>query len=60
MEIIGLLILIQYMYLIITYIIPNPFLDREKVLTKRKVKTYFIPIIGILFVIKDWYQSLEE
>ena len=48
------------MYLIMTYIIPNPFLDREKVLTKRKVKTYFIPIIGILFVIKHWYQSLEE
>ena len=65
MDLLLFLFFIQIFYLTIKYGPMQNFLNASykptvNKLTKKQVRTYLIPIIGIFFILKDWYKSLED
>lgn len=60
MEIITLVLFLQYGYLVLRTLKFPLFFDNEDQLTKSEVKRYFIPLIGIFFMFKNWYDNLPE
>lgn len=59
MDFIITIILLQYMYIALKYMMIFPIFEK-KILTQDQAKKFFIPIIGIWFIIKDWYTKLPK
>ena len=65
MDILLLLFLFQLFYLMLKFgpmqsIFSDTLRPTINKLTKKQVKTYLIPIVGLYFIIRDWYKTLED
>ena len=72
MDLLLFLFLFQLFYLMIKFgpmqgMFSSTIAFKSKRLTKKKVKTYLIPVVGIYFIFKDfkedlknWYKKLED